>query len=563
MVLGGLAILAALQGPKEFRRHLTSDTSPAVAEARSAAGYFERGRRWQLPVSHASWGRCDERIGRFCYWYDDGDTSLPREPEAVRKSRAKLLETLALLHRQAPTSDWLIGQRVHYSIEQQAHDSAIAVATRCGGTPWWCAALLGLAYHTREQFAAADSAFEAALRAMPREIRCPWSDWTKLLDAKTAKRIEDLSCDEREPLSDSLLWLGRPLLSRPGNDFRTELLSRRVVSTLQSVAVPPFLMAWGYDVEELLMRYGWPTRWSVSDYPGARAELPSLIGHERSPAFSFWPGPADAGAAEGSLPDLAWRWDLKPERPRSRYAPSYAGKFTMAKEFQVARFPRGDSTVIVGALGLGRDPAFRGPVDLRLAAAIGPTGPAIVVGQDSLPALVSLVLRMIGCPGLVGLEANPSGKREFLRARVGFSLLPGGDSLVLSDPLFFTPGADLPESLETAAIRALATDRVSRSRPVGIYWEVSGPGADSVEVALAVIPIRRGLLGRIAQGLSLVRRRAPLTLQWRATGRADQTVGRAFELDLKKLRTGQYFLKLDAQSRGRTATSGRRFELIS
>ena len=301
MVFAGLLVVAAFQGPKEFRRHLTSDTSRAVADARSAAADFERGRRYQLPVTHASWGRCDERIGRFCYWYDDGDTSLPKEPEAVRKSRGKLLETLAALHQRAPLSDWLIGQRVHYSIEQQAHDSAVAVATRCGGTPWWCSALLGLAHHTAGRFAAADSTYDTAVAEMPSEIRCAWLDWTKLLDPKLARRIEDLSCDDRRSVADSLLWLGQPLLARPGNDLRTELLSRRVISTLQSVAVPPFLTTWGADVEELLMRYGWPTRWSVSDYSGARLELPSLIGHERSPAFLFWPVPNSVGAG-GSPP---------------------------------------------------------------------------------------------------------------------------------------------------------------------------------------------------------------------------------------------------------------------
>ena len=180
-----------------------------------------------------------------------------------------------------------------------------------------------------------------------------------------------------------------------------------------------------------------------------------------------------------------------------------------------------------------------------------------------MPTLGALVLRMVGVPRLVSLEANPSGGRQFLRARVSYPPPVRGDSLTLSDPLLFVPSEDLPETLERAASQALPTARVSRRRPVGVYWEVSGPGADSVEVAVAVIPIRRGVFGRIAQGLSLVKRRAPLTLQWRAAGRPDKTVSRAFELDLQKLQTGQYFLRLDATSRGGTAITARRFALIS
>jgi hypothetical protein len=170
---------------------------------------------------------------------------------------------------------------------------------------------------------------------------------------------------------------------------------------------------------------------------------------------------------------------------------------------------------------------------------------------------------MAGAPRLVSLEANPSGGRHFLRARVVYPPPSGRDSLMISDPLFFVPTEHLPETLEEAARHTLPATKVSRRRPVGVYWEVSGPGADSVEVAVAVIPIRRRLFGRVAQGLSLVKRRAPLTLQWRAAGSPNETVGRAFELDLQKLRTGQYFLRLDATSRGGTATAVRRFELIS
>jgi hypothetical protein len=563
MVGLGLAIVALFQGPRELRDHLAGDTSQAVREARAAAAAFERLRRFQLPVTHGGFGRCDERIGRFCYWYDEGDTTLPKEPDAVRRSRAKLLEALATAQRAVPASDWLIGQRVHYLVEQREHDAAIEVATRCGGTAWWCSALLGMALHTGERFAAADSSFTAALAGAPEEIRCAWSDWRKLLEGNLRERFERMACPEREALADSLLWLGQPLLANSGNDFRTELLSRRVVATLQSVAVSSFLTSWGDDVEELLLRYGWPTRWSVSDYPGLRTEPPSLIGHERSPAYSFWPVPMPGDG--GDPLDPQWSWELKPERPRSRYAPSYGSWFGETESFQIARFPRGDSTLIVGALDLGDDPSFRGPVALRLAAAMGPGHPATVAATDTAPSLGGLLLRVGGAPVLAGLEANPSGGLRFLRARVTLAGAVGSTSLALSDPLLFLATGELPETLEAAARLALSGGKVSKRRPIGVYWEVSGPGTDSVEVSVAVIPIRRGLMGRIAQGLSLVKRRAPFTLQWRAAGRQEQSVGRAFELDLRQLRTGQYFLRLEASIPGAASASAvtRRFDLTS
>jgi len=100
----------------------------------------------------------------------------------------------------------------------------------------------------------------------------------------------------------------------------------------------------------------------------------------------------------------------------------------------------------------------------------------------------------------------------------------------------------------------MPTARLSRSRPVGVYWEVGGPESDSLEVSVALRPERRGLFGRIGQSLSLVKRRAPLTLQWTAE-RTGQVLGRSFELDLAELDTGWYTLLLTVTGRHGTERS--------
>ena len=81
---------------------------------------------------------------------------------------------------------------------------------------------------------------------------------------------------------------------------------------------------------------------------------------------------------------------------------------------------------------------------------------------------------------------------------------------------------------------------------MGVYWEVSGPDTDSISVAVGLIPYSRGLLGRIGESLTLLAKRAALTLEWSTKGPIV-----AFELDLRRLRPGKYRLRLEA-----TAPSG-------
>ena len=82
-------------------------------------------------------------------------------------------------------------------------------------------------------------------------------------------------------------------------------------------------------------------------------------------------------------------------------------------------------------------------------------------------------------------------------------------------------------------------------------------------VSITVVPVRRGLFGRIGEGLSLVRRRGALTLAWKAAGTdAPGIEGRAVELDLKQQPTGKYQLRLEARTAdGRTAASTLPLEL--
>lgn len=537
------------------------DSARALELARSAQESFERTRRHQLPREWSQSGRCDERIGRFCYWYDDGDTTLPDEPAAVKRARARLLEHLTRLQRQLPGDDWIAGQRVRYWVEHgdADSDSAVTAASECEGTPWWCGALLGYALHAAGRFGPADSAFARALALMPEAVRCDWTDWEDVLDAKLADRFKRLDCDARLALADTVLWLARPLWSRPGNDLRTELESRRVINAVLAESRSPQALPWGSDLEELTLRYGWPVAWSLADRYYGTVEPESVVGHDRSPAFAFFPRASEDSGAR------AFRWELRPDRPRARYAPTYAAAFVELERVQIARFPRGDSTIVVAAVDLRRDTVFRRTgVDLALAVAPAWLAEPLVSREAGTSPAASIVAQVPGDPVAVSVEAEAPGAKRLARARRLLDPLDRTTELTLSDPLLFAPGDELPRTLAEAADRALGTTHLSRSRPVGVYWEIQGAGADSIEVGVALVPERRGVLGRIAQGLSLVKRRAPLTLEWSAARPDGRVLGRAFELDLSRLKRGAYTLRLTATTpAGVERTIERPIELVN
>ena len=159
----------------------------------------------------------------------------------------------------------------------------------CASTPW-CMALAGLASHSAGAYDAADSAYDAALAAMPVDQRCKWTDISMLVDGEPGKRYRRLACAERRDFERKFWWLSQPLYAVSGNDLRTAFFARRTMSRLEQQARSAYNLSWGSDVEELLMRFGWPTWWT-RDNPSSIASPgpPAIVGHEPSPSFFFHP----------------------------------------------------------------------------------------------------------------------------------------------------------------------------------------------------------------------------------------------------------------------------------
>jgi hypothetical protein len=548
----------------------SADSARTVRATRRAQEQFESLRRANLPFRPGAPSRpCDLQVGRFCYWHEDGDsrTNPPPEPERITRGRERLLDALADAGRQLKGDEWVVGQRVRYFLEAGRMADAIAVSADCWASDWWCDALAGLALHQAREYARADSAFTSALAEMTPQQRCRWMDISLLLEGRAAKRYEKLPCADRAQFENRFWWLSQPLYSLAGNDARTEFYARRTMSRLEQQARSAYNISWGRDVDELMMRFGWPTWWSRDHPSNALAStLPSVVGHEPTPSFFFHPSdrlldtlPVDARPSD---------WEPRRKLPPTRYAPAYAASFSDLRT-QVAIFRRGDSAVVVAAYEPPRDSLFDEGIDeAALALGTNETDPMTVVrqlvgGRPSLP----LVARTTWAPLLASVELSAVNRRGIARSRFGVRPRPASGRLALSDILLYRPEHAPSASLDDLARYALGSPRVVTGGRAGVYWELYGvrPAGEVFSVTLTVERVRAGWMTRAAQALRLADKATPLRVRWQEVPTKDGgIVSRAITVDLSSLPAGSYRMQLlVAADDGATAESERLIELFN
>lgn len=510
----------------------TAGFDASLKTARAAQERFEITRRAYLP---REWGghtgrSCDAVIGRFCYWYDSTETKPAPEPQRVivaRQSLVTLLDSLARLH---PESDWIAGQRVRYTMEGGDTLAARRAASDCGGTPWWCDALQGLAHHVAQRYADADAAYDRALAAMPAGQRCEWTDLQRHVAHPMTSQLKRASCDERVVIAETLWRMSQPLWSVAGNDLRTEHFARHTMALVLARSANPHGIAWSSDIRELMLRYGWSewfTRAEPSPYQLSRG---GITGHDREPSYFMFPVTSTTRA---SISETSWRF--RDATMPSRYAPRHID-WMGDLSHQLVRLPRGDSLLLLAVVRV-RDTALAGDtVDLFLGAlrdeqrtgvrAHGRTRVALTVSNDA---------------ALVSIEALGRRTRRAERARYDVPALPCIQRCLSDLLLFDATEADSAVNLAIAAERALAGSQVPAARPLGVYWEV-GDGRDArvirdslVWASVSVEPERIGVARRAAARLRLASTPTAVKLRWR----------------MRLARSGTVTLRLPANARGR------------
>ena len=565
MHLALLALVLQLRTPalsesvqRVAERPVAGDSVKDLTRARNAQASFERSRRANLPFSGGSAGRCDVRLGRFCWWYDESTPKFPPEAEIIGRRRAELIAELDTLSARYPGDAWLTGMRVYYRIDGRALASADSAVRSCGATAWWCSALAGFVAHARGESARADSAFATALDFMPHEKACAWRDIRFLLSGDDRDAYEHRSCEDRRFLEARYWLLSRPQLASAANEWLNEFNARRVIVWLSERGATPHLLRWGDDATELVMRYGWPTAWSRIQMSSVGATDPSTVGHDPSPSFAFAPVTKFADSLTVLSPG---DWQLKATRAESRYAPRLVARVADVAA-QIARFRRGDSTLVVAAF-VAADDSLRSP--LAMVAATTAHGLPAMSAPDTVRAGIARVT-IRGTVSLAGVEVMDTATHLLARIRLGY--VPTADSarLTLSDLLVYRAGEAPASSLDSALVRAVRGDTVSRNRPIGLFWETYGlaAGGEAVDVAVSVERVDHSWIRSTKQRLGLTPEDTPIRIRWTdARASADHGAAHAISLDLVNLDSGRYRVTLRLTPDGGTpVTSTREIELL-
>lgn len=577
-ILGTAGILAALLALAAMPAHAQDplwdpglvtpqDSADLVDAGRKDQAAFERIRRNQLGYT---WGggssRCDERIGRFCLNHMGGgdDWTVPEEPEEVLEARADLVLGLRMAAEIIPGDHWIVGQRVRYLVEAREFDEADAAVRQCRAETWWCAALAGYTFHYSGRPAEADSAFRVALDSMDADQRERWTDLSLILDERSVRLYRRLEDDDRAAFEDRFWRLADPLLIRPGNELHAEHLSRHVWAEMQERAETVERLSWGWDLREILIRYGWPVGWEQTRNFGMTSGPPPLVSHYSSAPRRLLPPPEalfDSTATSGE-------WDVEEEKTRAGYnipLPDTIARWFAPLAHQVAIFPRGETARIAAAFELPRD-SLPADVDvdasLTLLPARDPSLAVLTHTAESRQPFGAMVMEAPAIPLVVGIEVLVPAEKRIARARYGVDLSPIPPGLIsLSDLLLLRGDTELPESLEEAVPLARGSARVVPGERIGIYWETYGidPGEyDLLTMSLRLLQPRVGWLRRLGQRTGLLRDSDAIRLRWEEPVTTGPLLPRSVHVEVPPVKPGVYAIELSVEVPGREGLTVRR-----
>ena len=579
LLLAAAALLAAAPTTVLAAQTGAPDPDALARVARTASFRYESLQRRLAPDTNEGGRRsdqCDERIGRFCFWYDAPserpDPPLPPEPPAVADARVVAVEAHRRWFAAAPADHQAAGFLIRYLVEDGRSSEAVAAAR----THAWAARrdpdalfILGLAFHYAGDFAAAEAVFDSARAAMEEPRRRAVDDVEMLLEGSERGRYADLPAEARERYERRFWALSDPSFLQPGNERRSGHYARHAWVRIHERA--PRVrgkISWGKDHEEILIRFGLPvSRKRIRDFP------PSFI--QSDPRFieSFDPGsvalvpPAllTRGLPEAPPPGL--RHELVRDTAPSAYAPVRLR--LDALDVVASRLPTAYGAVLRLDAVLSPDTIEpRVPVDPRallvildtlgneLSRETTPTrrhgDSTVVSGLTAVPpgewlyrvevlddstALAGLAQYRVSVPP----PGSPLARDDAAATRSGFTL----SDLIVAEPF----GDSLPAAHDDPLLRPHPSLVLPTGSPVGLFAEARGLRRDGRYAVEWSVEERSeaSLLGQAARWLGrrlgLVEREEPLRVRWEDVA-VGGTVPVAVNIDLSEADEGLYRVRL-------------------
>ena len=534
-----------------------------LKQARRAQADFERRRFALLPTVGSTGGRCDVRVGRYCYWQDEADAS-PPEPQSIADLRTALVARLAMLASRSPGDRWISGQRVRYLSESRRGADAVAASRECRSDDAWCASLAVLGYRSSGEIAQADSALSVALAAMTPAQRCGALDIEPLIEGTFRDRYRAANCAERDSLAARWLWLARASYAESANEVRVEIFSRRLFAQLASESTSPYGPITGQDLRDLVLRYGWSESWGRTSPQSGLFDQGVAVGFDGPRTYALAPD-------DGALADISAIGDpprLRDDRTARARFPIRGTKTLGGMAHRLALFRRGDSTLAIAAYDATADTAMRGVDSARAAF-------SLLRDEQTAPVVARAVRGTRGImtatapwrPSLVAVELRDSASQRAARARIG---VPPVDTVAgrvaLSDLLLFAADGDLATALDSVVSKAIVDGRIPAGARLGIFWEMYGlDQGERVTASVGLIPDEAGFFRRAAERAHLAEPKSPVHLRWEDTPEVRGSVGgRVLVLALDGVAEGSYTVELSLTVAGQPARrASSRVQIVS
>ncbi|MEP6835158.1 MAG: hypothetical protein ABJB74_17355, partial [Gemmatimonas sp.] len=203
------------------------------------------------------------------------DLAIPfTQRQAIRSLRTSLISRISSTLSGNPGDDWIAGQLVRFTYDQNDANRTLVAAARCTSNSAFCAQLSGLAFEQAGNFLAADSVFRIAdalndaelleKNAKKKDAPCVSEEVLLLFSLVDNHRLVDAPCERQRTLVQQMWWLTDPLWATPGNERYVAHNSRSIHATLRAAAEYDERFFWnkyagGEALRAMIIRYGWPS----------------------------------------------------------------------------------------------------------------------------------------------------------------------------------------------------------------------------------------------------------------------------------------------------------------
>jgi hypothetical protein len=543
VLFAALATVASAQSP---------DTTALFVSARKAELTAEEAIRKYAqftPMGPTALQECDERIGRWCIYYEPAGQQAPKESDKVVKARKDAIVALKKAFDAAPARTETVYPLVRLLVREGRAAEALDVARayRTARDSADAHMIMGYSLHHARQTEAALQEFAKWLSGAPPYIRDKANDIDWLLPPGMGTKYR---------MSAAKLWrYADALYLTPGNETLAEHYARHALAYMMSVRpIPDKSEAWSGVEEQMLVRFG-PDVVVTRHFRGGSFNVAqTFLAHWDPTAHTYFPPDFERVAQMRAPVDTLWPTDTLVGR--SGHAPPTI-RFMRSLQHQAAVFPGVNTLMVAG--GTKTDKVAAGK----------PLSGALILLDANLNELARadadvknlgdsllFVGQMPVAPNaqFFSAEVYDSETRFAARARYRLELPAAAGGLALSGIMLTNPYAEgqLPTSRADASAKPLARPVVAPGQVVGVYAEltITGEQARSVNVELEVRSIDKPsvvtrLAGWVGSRLGFAGNSStPGKLGWTLDVKPQQNNVIALTIDPGKLEGGRYLITL-------------------